>query len=1097
MSQASPVTRRNILLPLVILLLFLSFFMVRQVLVHRNSKIEFNFTSAPEAALQLLVTASQDSTEIKIEGGAFVTKIGKVSSLSKTLKVHRTPTRLFIRFAQKSKKITLTFPKKSKQGGDTDFTSIEVRHDASFGIKSINVIGFNDLKSFLCTAIKTSSKDQTPCLSAINFKGSKFKALTDLNCSRNALTALNIADAKALTHLDCSNNQLTQLDLTNHTVLTRLDGSNNLLTSLTLPNNAPLYYLNCAKNASLSSLDCSSLNALETIDCSSCKLSTLNLSRKGSHKTLYSLDATNNPDLICIAIDQDFRGKNDSVSTQYWAYDNQVLFNNSGRSCQDINAPNTSSHITLSVSTTQEIKLELGVEKDHTPLYYQSSAEPRFTKLDLNKGPNTVTIKPFTSKVVLYGEITSFNSTNCQNITAIDASKDSSLLTLVCPSNSLTALNIANGQNRNFVPLEHSSLVFDASKNPGLSTISVDEDYTPSSDWKKDEKTVFINSVIPPGLPSITIDLDPATLNTDAELSLYFAADEVTTIYIKDGGYVTQKLISSDIERPTGIKYKSQQSTFKIYGNLTYFNTNTRKIITKVEVNSALLKELNISYIQTLAQIDLSKAPALKTLRCASNTLSTLDLSHNPLLFDLSCNSNQLSTLDLSHNPRLFFLNCSSNPLNTLDLSHNPLLFHLNCSSDQLSLLDLSYNQNISHLSCALNALTTLDLSQSPSLSYLDCSLQQNQAKKPCFTALNLANGHNKKIIYMDAENALLSCIQVDPFGPDQGWDPNNYHNTRGQYTIYNPMWLKSKATKYGMQCFPKDETTQASAKKEKTTVKHSDRIPQEMPHQNKAIEKTEQTSSFFPKNRSTILTENENLSQRKQEAEGQNTWIPSGLHCITLTTKENYDFTILLASETETTIYIEDGNFITPQTVSNDTQKPSKVRISAHHAIVKIWGEITIFRAYGLLEISNLDLSANPLLTEVSFLNADMDEAPYYLDYPHFTSLDLSHNPLLTTLACPSCAIKTLDISDNPLLTTLDCSMNELTTLDLSHNPLLTHVDCSMNELTTLDLSHNPALEMLNCTYNQLTQLDITKNTKLSDLMTEHQKKMTLDLKR
>ena len=62
-------------------------------------------------------------------------------------------------------------------------------------------------------------------LAELNLSGCS--ALTDLDCSDNALTSLNIIPAQQLATLDVSSNNLTMLDISNNTVLTTLDCSDN------------------------------------------------------------------------------------------------------------------------------------------------------------------------------------------------------------------------------------------------------------------------------------------------------------------------------------------------------------------------------------------------------------------------------------------------------------------------------------------------------------------------------------------------------------------------------------------------------------------------------------------------------------------------------------------------------------------------------------------------------------------------------------------------------------------------------------------------------------------------------------------------------
>jgi len=78
--------------------------------------------------------------------------------------------------------------------------------------------------------------------------------LTKLYCRQNYLSELDISNNTALTYLDCSNNKLSVLDISNNTVLTELNCSNNKLSVLDISNNTVLTELNCSINH-LSNLD--------------------------------------------------------------------------------------------------------------------------------------------------------------------------------------------------------------------------------------------------------------------------------------------------------------------------------------------------------------------------------------------------------------------------------------------------------------------------------------------------------------------------------------------------------------------------------------------------------------------------------------------------------------------------------------------------------------------------------------------------------------------------------------------------------------------------------------------------------------------------
>ena len=172
-----------------------------------------------------------------------------------------------------------------------------------------------------------------------------FTALTQLNCSNNQLTSLDVSQNMALTRLVCSNNQLTSLDITQNTVLDDLNYDYNQLTSIDLTQNTALAFLNCGDNGiisldvsqntalaflncgdngitsldvsqdtalgylacelnQLTSLDVSQNTGLAFLDCSNNLLSCLNI-KNGANTTIVGekLLASNNPNLTCIGVD--------------------------------------------------------------------------------------------------------------------------------------------------------------------------------------------------------------------------------------------------------------------------------------------------------------------------------------------------------------------------------------------------------------------------------------------------------------------------------------------------------------------------------------------------------------------------------------------------------------------------------------------------------------------------------------------------------------------------------------------------------------------------------------------------------------------------
>lgn len=171
-----------------------------------------------------------------------------------------------------------------------------------------------------------------------------FAALTILDCSDNLLTNLNVTQNTLITALAFSNNQITQIDVTqnpnlvdfwcNDNALTTLDVSqnslledlycfnntissislaapntslvqlfcfNNLLTTLDVSQISNLSTLNCNDN-NINSLDVMPNPVLNRLFCSNNALTSLNV-KNGNNTNFLQFDATGNPNLVCIRVD--------------------------------------------------------------------------------------------------------------------------------------------------------------------------------------------------------------------------------------------------------------------------------------------------------------------------------------------------------------------------------------------------------------------------------------------------------------------------------------------------------------------------------------------------------------------------------------------------------------------------------------------------------------------------------------------------------------------------------------------------------------------------------------------------------------------------
>ena len=135
-----------------------------------------------------------------------------------------------------------------------------------------------------------------------------FVLLTELDCSYNQLTGLNVSNNTALTSLICPSNQLTALDISSNPALKVLDCSGNQLTSLNtisntlletmICNSNQIQTLNLTFNTALKKLICSANQLLDLITNSNPLLDTINC----SFNQITSLDFSGNPALLNLQV---------------------------------------------------------------------------------------------------------------------------------------------------------------------------------------------------------------------------------------------------------------------------------------------------------------------------------------------------------------------------------------------------------------------------------------------------------------------------------------------------------------------------------------------------------------------------------------------------------------------------------------------------------------------------------------------------------------------------------------------------------------------------------------------------------------------------
>jgi hypothetical protein len=169
--------------------------------------------------------------------------------------------------------------------GINNLTGIEEFENISNLDCSFNNISFLDLS--LNTSLNVVHCSYNP-LTTLNVNG--LSNLKILHCVSFALTDLYLSSNSALEELICSHNPLGELDLSYNPGLRYLVCENNQLSYLDLSNNPALLHLDCSNNY-LTSLDLSSNPILQRILCDNNELAALDLS---SNDSVYDILASYN-----------------------------------------------------------------------------------------------------------------------------------------------------------------------------------------------------------------------------------------------------------------------------------------------------------------------------------------------------------------------------------------------------------------------------------------------------------------------------------------------------------------------------------------------------------------------------------------------------------------------------------------------------------------------------------------------------------------------------------------------------------------------------------------------------------------------------------
>jgi uncharacterized repeat protein (TIGR01451 family) len=316
--------------------------------------------------------------------------------------------------------------------------AIDINNDGEIQISETTQVADLDLESANIT-------DLTGILS--------FSNLRVLNCNDNQLIALELSGLPQLTQLFCSSNQLTTINVTTILSLNVLDCSNNQLTTLNVNGLANLTTLICSSNV-LTSIDPSGLVNLIDFECSNNQISFLSLNGLVNlqivacdSNQITSLDVTSSINLISLQ-----------------CYSNVLSTLNVSGLTQLINLSCGYNQLTsLNVNGLNSL---IGIDCQHNQI----------TALDLT-GLSTLTgvscsNNQLTSLEVSALSLLEYLYCGYNQLTSLDVSGLSHLISVDCTNNQLIALNVTNTPQLNLIFANYNQItVLDLATSVNLHTL--------------------------------------------------------------------------------------------------------------------------------------------------------------------------------------------------------------------------------------------------------------------------------------------------------------------------------------------------------------------------------------------------------------------------------------------------------------------------------------------------------------------------------------------------------------------------------------------------------------------------------------------------
>ncbi|MFZ7145607.1 MAG: LamG-like jellyroll fold domain-containing protein, partial [Bacteroidota bacterium] len=628
-------------------------------------------------------------------------------------------------------------------------------------------------------------------------------ALQQLVCRINQLTSLDISSNQDLFWLECPFNNITSLDLSNNPALEVIFALGNQLSSIDVSNNPLLSTLNFSNNPAITSIDLSQNpaltqfisqnNSLTELDLSSNSnivdalvdhnnLTSLNI-QNGNNSNLNTFNATNNPSLSCIQVDN----VNNMIATWNAGKDVSASFS---LACP-LTAPaaalsfdgvddHLSTGISLSIAATSTIEFWLYTNdlNDDRRIIGSDDPDPVGTGLRFfnghlqltvdNQGWNDIINTAFPVQQWVHVAIVTNGLQYTAYLNGVQG------LTLNFTSNYPT-INFGNSYTlanvgvfgTNFNGSMDEIRIWNVARTQVQILADMNCEITPQPGLLA---SYHLNQGIGGAANPTELNLIDSSGNGNNGTLHNFALSGSVSNWITPGAVVSGTACALCIVNIPDAIFKNallsnglintnndseiQCNEASVYNGTINVSNMGIADLTGIEAFTSLTGLVCTG--NSLTSLDLSSNDQLVTLFCNQNALTTLDLSGHTALQTVYCSLNALTSLDLSGCTGLTILNGGGNQLTTLDVSGSSQLATLSMNSNQISNLNISGITGLTFCELALNSLTGLDVSANAGLTYFNCAAN-------ALTSLNMKNINYSNLSYFNAvQNFSLSCIDVD-----------------------------------------------------------------------------------------------------------------------------------------------------------------------------------------------------------------------------------------------------------------------------------------------------------------------------------------------